>query len=143
MSDQVTRINLDAAPFDVRLPKHGEPDELVDTVLQPDLALICDPAELDDRGCRGAPDWIVEILSPHTAAHDQIHKRALYERHGVHEYWLLHPTDRVLTIYQRHNQAITLRPDRSLTSTPFHLILHSQRGPASGWRCTASQRQGG
>ena len=63
-----------------------------------------------DKGCRGAPDWIVEVLSPRTAAKDQIDKRDLYERHGVREYWLLHPTDRVLTIYRLENGAYG-RPD--------------------------------
>ncbi len=88
------------APFDVRLPSADEVDARVDTVVQPDVAVICDPAKLDDAGCRGAPDWIVEVLSPGTAVKDQTKKRALYERHGVREYWLLHPTDRVLTIYR-------------------------------------------
>jgi Uma2 family endonuclease len=87
------------APFDVRLPKADEADAEVDTVVQPDVAVICDPAKLDDAGCRGAPDWIVEVLSPSTAVKDQTKKRMLYERHGVGEFWLLHPVDRVLTIY--------------------------------------------
>jgi Uma2 family endonuclease len=69
-------------------------------VVQPDIAVICDPKKLDEKGCRGAPDWIVEVLSPATAAKDQIQKRELYERHGVLEYWLVHPTDRVLFIYR-------------------------------------------
>ncbi|WP_338065375.1 Uma2 family endonuclease [Thiospirillum jenense] len=87
------------APFDVRLPKYDESDDRIDTVAQPDLAIICDRNKLDDKGCRGAPDWVIEILSPSSAAHDQIHKLALYERHGVREYWLLHPIDRILMIY--------------------------------------------
>ena len=49
---------------------------------------------------RGAPDWIIEVLSPATAAHDQVRKRDLYERAGVHEYWLVHPTDRIVTVYR-------------------------------------------
>jgi Uma2 family endonuclease len=89
------------APFDVRLPGAGVSDDETDTVVQPDLSVICDPAKLDDAGCRGAPDWVVEILSPRTAARDQVQKRTLYERHGVREYWLLHPVDRVLTVYRR------------------------------------------
>lgn len=93
------------APFDIRLPKADEADARVDTVVQPDVAVICDPAKLDDAGCRGAPDWVVEVLSPSTAAKDQTKKRALYERHGVREYWLLHPTDRVLTIYRLRDGA--------------------------------------
>ncbi len=91
--------NLYIAPFDVRLPEGDEADELVTTVVQPDISIICDPEKLDDRGCRGAPDWIIEILSPATAAHDQIRKRLVYEKHGVREYWLVHPTDRIVTIY--------------------------------------------
>jgi Uma2 family endonuclease len=74
-----------SAPFDVRLPEGDEADEQVVTVVQPDLAVVCDPAKLDDAGCRGAPDWIVEVLSPATASRDPIEKRALYARHGVKE----------------------------------------------------------
>jgi Uma2 family endonuclease len=88
------------APFDVRLPKGDETDAQIDTVVQPDLSVICDPGKLDDAGCRGAPDWIIEILSPSTAGHDQIRKLRLYERSGVREYWLVHPTDRILTLYR-------------------------------------------
>ena len=87
------------APFDVRLPKTDEIDDEVNTVVQPDLVVICDRAKLDDKGCRGAPDWVVEVLSPSTAGHDQILKRALYQRVGVREYWLVHPVDRIVTIY--------------------------------------------
>jgi Uma2 family endonuclease len=87
------------APFDVRLPKTDEIDDEVNTVVQPDLVVICDRAKLDDKGCRGAPDWVVEVLSPSTAGHDQILKRALYQRVGVREYWLVHPGDRLVTIY--------------------------------------------
>ena len=88
------------APFDVRLPKGDEADDEVDTVVQPDLSVVCDPGKLDEHGCRGAPDWIVEVLSPATASHDHIHKRAVYERAGVREYWLVHPVDRIVTIYR-------------------------------------------
>jgi Uma2 family endonuclease len=88
------------APFDVRLPRGEEADADIDTVLQPDLAVICDPAKLDERGCRGAPDWVIEVLSPSTAVHDQTRKREAYERHGVPELWLVHPTDALLMIYR-------------------------------------------
>ncbi|MDP2809608.1 MAG: Uma2 family endonuclease [Rhodocyclaceae bacterium] len=93
------------APFDVRLPRGDEADEAVDTVVQPDISVICDRAKLDERGCRGAPDWIIEVLSPATAGHDQIVKRAIYERAGVREFWLLHPVDRIVTIYLLENGA--------------------------------------
>ncbi|HAZ61066.1 MAG TPA: hypothetical protein DCY89_05775 [Gammaproteobacteria bacterium] len=88
------------APFDVRLPRAGEADDDIDTVVQPDLAVVCDPGKLDERGCRGAPDWVVEVLSTATAGHDQILKRALYERAGVREYWLVHPVDRIVTVHR-------------------------------------------
>lgn len=96
-------VNL--APFDVRLPDGDEADEAIATVVQPDLLVVCDPAKLDERGCRGAPDWIVEVLSPGSAGHDQIRKLAIYERHGVREYWLAHPVDRVVTVYRLEDGA--------------------------------------
>jgi Uma2 family endonuclease len=86
------------APFDVRLPEGGEADVEVMTVVQPDIAIICDSEKLDRRGCRGAPDCIIEIISPGTASKDQIQKVALYEKHGVKEYWLVHPMDRLITV---------------------------------------------
>jgi len=88
------------APFDVRLPRGDEADDAIDTVVQPDISVICDRAKLDDRGCRGAPDWVVEVISAGSASHDQILKRELYERHGVREYWLIHPVDQIVTVYR-------------------------------------------
>ena len=89
------------APFDVRLPKRGEQDTSVDTVVQPDVLVVCDPGKLDERGMRGAPDWVIEVLSPATAGHDQTIKLAAYERAGVREVWLVHPTDQVVTVYEQ------------------------------------------
>ena len=88
------------APVDVRLPKRDEADEQIDTVLQPDVLVVCDESKLSRRGVRGAPDWVLEVLSPSTAGHDQVVKRWVYERAGVREFWLVHPIDRVLTIYR-------------------------------------------
>jgi Uma2 family endonuclease len=88
------------APVDVRFPKRDEADDQVDTVVQPDVLVVCDPSKLDRRGVRGAPDWVLEVLSPSTAGHDQVLKRRIYERAGVREFWLVHPMDRVLTIYR-------------------------------------------
>jgi len=91
------------APLDVRLPKANEPDEQIDTVVQPDVLVICDESKLDWRGVRGAPDWVVEVLSPPTAGQDRVQKRRLYEQAGVLEYWLIQPADRILTIYRLIN----------------------------------------
>ncbi len=88
------------APVDVRLPKADEADEHIDTVVQPDVLLVCDPTKLDRRGVRGAPDLVVEVLSPATASHDHQRKRRSYERAGASEYWLVHPVDRMVTIYR-------------------------------------------
>mgnify|MGYP005854663585 CR=1 FL=1 len=71
------------APFDVKL------DEA--TVVQPDLSVICDKDKIDKRGCTGAPDLVVEILSDSTAYKDLTEKRFLYEKHGVREYWIINP----------------------------------------------------
>ena len=88
------------APVDVRLPRGDEADDDVDTVVQPDVLLVCDSTKIDRRGVRGAPDWVAEVLSPSTAARDQIAKRRIYELAGVREYWLVHPTDRTLTVHR-------------------------------------------
>ncbi|MFP4063605.1 MAG: Uma2 family endonuclease [Halochromatium sp.] len=88
------------SPVDVRLPKADEADDVIDTVVQPDVLVVCDAAKTDRRGIRGAPDLAVEVLSPSTASHDQVRKLRVYERAGVREYWLVHPIDRVLTIYR-------------------------------------------
>ncbi len=88
------------APVDVRLPKADEEDESVDTVVQPDVLVVCDEKKLDQRGVRGAPDLVIEVLSPSTAGHDHVLKRRVYERAGVREYWLVHPYDRMVTIYR-------------------------------------------
>jgi Uma2 family endonuclease len=87
------------APFDVRLPHADEADEAITDVVQPDIAVVCDPEKLDKRGCRGAPDWIIEILSPSTAAKDHIEKLALYERSGVKEYWVVYPAYGIIDVH--------------------------------------------
>ncbi len=87
------------APFDVRLPKKNEKDAQIDTVVQPDVSVICDRNKLDDKGCRGAPDWIIEILSPSTAIRDMDVKYQLYQQYGVKEYWIINPQEKWGMIY--------------------------------------------
>ncbi len=88
------------APFDVRLPKKGETvDEKIYTVVQPDISVICDLSKLDDRGCIGAPDLIVEILSPSTAKKDMNDKFDLYQEVGVKEYWIVSPNDENINVF--------------------------------------------
>ena len=87
------------APLDVRLPKADEEDDEVDTVVQADVLILCDPGKLVGRSVRGAPDWLVEVLSPSTARYDRTKKVPVYERAGVREVWLVHPTKRTLARY--------------------------------------------
>ncbi len=88
-----------AAPFDVRLPAGEEADDEIETVVKPDLSVICDPSKLDEAGCRGAPDWVIEILSPSTMEKDIREKYWLYEKHGVREYWIVAPLDKTVIVH--------------------------------------------
>lgn len=92
------------APFDVRLPSAGEADEKITTVVQPDLSIICDEKKLDDKGCKGSPDIVIEILSPFTAAKDRKQKFNLYQKHGVKEYWIVHTTEQYLEVFKLNNE---------------------------------------
>jgi len=89
-----------SAPFDVRFADKDARDEDVDSVVQPDIVVICDKSKLDERGCAGAPDMIIEILSPATASKDMIQKFKLYESHGVLEYWLVQPLDKTVMVFK-------------------------------------------
>ena len=88
------------SPLDVLFPRPGENEDKVRTVLQPDLFVVCDPKKIRPNAVVGAPDWVVEVLSPQTASRDHIAKRRIYEQAGVREYWLVHPEDRVVMIYR-------------------------------------------
>lgn len=88
------------APFDVRLPKKGSDNNAVYTVVQPDICIICDPKKLDEKGCVGAPDTIIEILSPGNFNRDVIEKFNLYEEHGIPEYWIVAPGLKSITTYR-------------------------------------------
>jgi Uma2 family endonuclease len=85
------------APFDVRLPKKGE-DEIY-TVVQPDITVVCDESKLDDKGCLGVPDLVVEIISPSTANKDLHEKYELYEQVGVKEYWVVFPMEGTISVF--------------------------------------------
>ena len=87
------------APFDVRFPKGSRADKDIYTVLQPDICVICDKSKLDDRGCLGAPDLVVEILSPGNNKKELLHKYKVYEEFGVKEYWVVSQSDQSILIY--------------------------------------------
>lgn len=95
-----------AAPFDVRFAKKSAKDKEIFNTVQPDISIICDESKIDEKGCLGAPDMIIEIVSPSSASRDHIYKRALYENHGVKEYWLVDPTNRITTIYRLNSKGL-------------------------------------
>jgi Uma2 family endonuclease len=88
------------APFDVRLPRKSKEDKDIITVLQPDICVICDPSKLDDRGCIGAPDIVVEILAPGNNSKELKNKFEIYEESGISEYWVVSPQDQTFAVYR-------------------------------------------
>ena len=102
---------LFTAPFDVRLPipnRKGKPD----TVVQPDLCVVCDENKLDKQGCDGAPDLVVEILSPGSPKREVREKYDLYEEAGVKEYWVIYPEEDTLFVFvlNEENKFVGLKP---------------------------------
>lgn len=93
------RCEVFAAPFDVRLTRKSKKDEEITTVVQPDLCIVCDPSKLDKRGCIGAPDIVVEILSPSNSRKELKDKYEVYEESGVKEYWIVSPQDHSFLVY--------------------------------------------
>jgi Uma2 family endonuclease len=94
-----------AAPFDVRLPKKNrKKDDQVKTVVQPDICIICDVSKIDSRGCCGAPDLIVEILSPGNSKKEIKLKFELYEEAGVKEYWIVNPVEENIVVFSLNEE---------------------------------------
>lgn len=94
------------APFAVKL------FEEKDTVVEPDISVICDSNKLTDRGCTGAPDWIIEIISPGTASQDYVRKLNLYMDALVREYWIVDPHTQKIHVY-------------CLNETDFSLVIYT------------------
>ncbi|NJN77536.1 MAG: Uma2 family endonuclease [Saprospiraceae bacterium] len=101
MLDNNSRCKLYHAPFDVRLPlpTHRIKGDKVSTVVQPDICVICDLSKLDNRGCNGAPDVVIEILSPGNGRRERKEKYDLYESAGVQEYWVVQPNESFVIRY--------------------------------------------
>jgi len=100
------------APFDLRLSEQSHTsDNYIDTVVQPDILVVCDKVKLDERGCNGAPDLVIEILSPSTAKMDTLLKFNLYQKHGVKEYWLVHPNDQTVMVFKLLDTGLYGRAD--------------------------------
>ena len=128
-----SKCKLYTAPFDVRFPQKGESQ--VYTVVQPDLCVVCDFEKIDSKGCVGAPDLVVEILSPGNSKKEMKSKFALYQEEGVREYWVVDPDRELVFVYVAENKKFkptipiaddyvysTIFPDFKIhTSDLFHI----------------------
>ncbi len=96
---------LFSAPFDVRLPvRNRKKDTEVKTVVQPDICVICDESKLDEKGCCGSPDIVIEILSPGNSTKEVRLKFELYEEAGVKEYWIVQPVEENISVFILNDQ---------------------------------------
>lgn len=112
------------APFAVKLREDRK------TIVEPDISVICDKNKLTDRGCTGAPDWIIEIVSPSNSSHDYILKLNLYANAGVREYWIVDPAKERTTVYRYEEDAAPM-------VIPFNHVI--QVGIYSDLRITISE----
>lgn len=91
----VYNVPLAVRPFE----RDGDRPEDVDTLVEPDITVVCDQDKLDDMGCKGAPDLVMEVLSPSSQRHDRYTKFKLYQRAGVREYWLVDPDTKSVQVF--------------------------------------------
>ena len=122
------KYKIYTAPFDVRLPKNGETaDNKIYNVVQPDICVVCDESKLDEKGCIGAPDLIVEVNSPSTGKRDLNQKFFLYESSGVHEYWVVYPEAKAVTVFLlqpdgKYDDGTTYEVVRGQTKVPVQTL---------------------
>jgi Uma2 family endonuclease len=88
------------APFDVVLIDENNDSESSRNVVQPDITIVCDKDKLDDKGCKGSPDMVIEVVSPSTASQDYVKKLNLYEKYAIKEYWIVNPNNNNIFIYK-------------------------------------------
>ena len=122
------KCEIYSAPFDVRLPVNGETaDDKIYNVVQPDICVVCDPAKLDVRGCIGAQDLIVEVISPSTSKKDLNQKFFLYEKSGVREYWVVYPNDKAVMVFllqpnDKYDEGTTYEVINGATKVPVQTL---------------------
>lgn len=98
------RCEVFVAPFTVcPFARREDTPRDIDTMVEPDLTAVCDPEKLDDVGCKGAPDLIIEILSPSNLRHDRLTKFNLYQKAGVREYWIVDPSSKTVQSFVLEN----------------------------------------
>jgi len=106
------------AAFDVRL----NADTLDNTVVQPDLVIVCDLSKLDDAGCKGAPDMVIEILSPSTSRYDRTIKFNTYLKSGIREYWVVDPETKTLAVHILKGGDYVTHPYLDEDTVPVHVL---------------------
>ena len=109
---------LFSAPFDVRL----NADTGDDTVVQPDILVVCDQSKLDGKSCIGAPDFIVEITSPSSLRLDRLIKLLQYQRSGVREYWIVEPESKSVSVHLLENGKYTITAYGDDEIAPVHVL---------------------
>lgn len=87
------------APFDVLLTDEKDTDNCKN-IVQPDISVICDKSKLTDKGCTGAPDMIIEVVSPFNPSNDYVRKLNIYEQYKVREYWIINPMEQTVFVYR-------------------------------------------
>ena len=109
------------APFAVFL-KTDDNSEDYENYVEPDISVICDSSKLNDKGCKGAPDWIVEIVSPSSRSMDYYLKLSLYQMNGVREYWIVDTERKIVIVYDFENlsPAALYRFDSTIKTHVFH-----------------------
>ena len=108
-----------AAPFDVRL----NADTVDDTVVQPDIVIVCDRTKLEEKGgCKGVPDMVVEILSPSTATYDRLTKFRQYQKAGVREYWIVDPDSKTVSVHILENGKYIITVYGEVDTAPVHVL---------------------
>jgi len=121
-----SRCEVFCAPYDVLLPDAGEDAENTKTVVQPDIMVICDKSKLTEKHCIGAPDFIIEIVSPSAPSMDYVKKLQLYEKHKVREYWIVNYLRKDILVYQLQEDGEYGAPetyiDGEITSSIFKNI---------------------
>lgn len=114
-----------AAPFCVRLPKGDEKkSEEVKKVVEPDISIVCNGSKIDEKGCNGAPDLIVEIMSPSSIKMDRFIKFNQYELAGVREYWIVEPEGKLVSVFvlqadQRYGRPEIYTEDNEIKAAVF------------------------
>ncbi|WP_156291397.1 Uma2 family endonuclease [Oceanobacillus salinisoli] len=100
------------APFHVVLNLESyEKEEESKDVFEPDITIVCDPNKLDDAGCKGSPDMVIEIISPSSAKRDKIEKINKYEQAGVKEYWIVEPQEKIISVFKLQESGSYGRPE--------------------------------